>query len=41
MGAISEPATVVIISWNFLIIHQSFLLPQVKRRVIISNKNGK
>ena len=39
MSAISEPTTVVMF-WNFLIIHQNFLLPQVKRSVIVSNKNG-
>ena len=29
-----------IISWKFLILYQFFFSPQVKRSVIISNKNG-
>ena len=30
----------VIIFWDFLMFYQIFLLPQVKRIVIISNKHG-
>ena len=30
----------VVIFWNFLIIHQNILLPKVEWSVIISNKNG-
>ena len=32
--------TIVIISWEFLMFYQIFLLPQVKRSLIISNKTG-
>ena len=42
-SSISEPATVVIIFWNFLSIllfYQFFFSLQVKWSVIISNKNG-
>ena len=42
-SSISEPATVVIIFWNFLSIllfYQFFLSLLVKKSVIISNKNG-
>ena len=34
------PTMVVIIFWEFLIFYQMFLLPQVKRGVIVSNKNS-
>ena len=30
----------IIIFWDFLIIYQIFLSPQVERNVIISNKHG-
>ena len=38
MSAISKHATFIMF-WNLLIIHQNFILPQVKRSVIISNKS--
>ena len=40
MSVISEPVTKVVIFYNFLIMHQNFILLQVKRSVIVNNKTG-
>ena len=37
---INRPTTMFIIFWDILIDDQVFFSPQVKRRVIISNKHG-
>ena len=34
------PTITLIIFWDFLMFHQVFLLPQVKRNAIFSNKHG-
>ena len=35
-----QSTIMVIIFWDFLILYQTFLSPQVKRSVIISNRHG-
>ena len=37
---INRPTIMEIILWDFLMLYQIFLLPQVKRSAIISNKQG-
>ena len=37
---INRPTIREIILWDFLMLYQIFLLPQVKRSAIISNKQG-
>ena len=37
---INRPTVIEIILWDFLMLYQIFLLPQVKRSAIISNKQG-
>ena len=39
-STISEPATVVIIFWIFLIFHHILLSTQVKQSLNVSNKNA-
>ena len=37
---INRPTIMEIILWDFLMLYQIFLLPQVKQSAIISNKQG-
>ena len=37
---INRPTIMEIILWDFLMLYQIFLLPQVNRSAIISNKQG-
>ena len=37
---INRPTIMEIILWDFLMLYQIFLLPQVKRSAIISHKQG-